>query len=573
MSLEEVLKAKKEGESRLPWGTCNLDDFRNYYQMFHEGKSRGEVKESDPNFYDALRGRKTLPPRKLVDKVLPESKRKDWGSMNLKEFKAYYKKNHEGKSRGEVAESDIRFYNALLRRKLIDKVILITTGLDGILEALEEDKKEFPWGTCNLDDFKNYYQMFHEGKSRGEVEESDPNFYSALWNRELVDKVLPESKYKDWSYFKNIEDWIEEYNKHPEWKGRSPQEMQKDKESGASSFYSSFIFWMCKQTKNKEERERLRSIIFQYKLRINYASSNIPKCFERKHTGNRKRSQKHKGKLDEKIQEKFDKGVLFEQFAGLILKYLYPGELVLGQYCLNVNARKKIFINRIDWKVKDEVYEIKIGSPFSSQNIRETIEKQVPYCDGRFKHHLVTLDNYMLEEDLKDKTEQISIWDLIKGNEEFVKLAEKISSNKILIEDYKPMINFTYTSIVKANNIRKNSTQAENIALNAVRKLNDGSYKNEKNLFYCNPLRAIFEYKEKLYQDYIDISNFLKEEPQEKEIETKEAARPQTKERFKKFDLDKIAEIWQILPSEQQMIFLEYIGKQTKKSDYVQGKV
>jgi hypothetical protein len=60
MSLDNLLKAKQEGAERLPWKDLSKEDFKRYYVMFHNGKSKPRVKEDDLRFYDALKERKYL---------------------------------------------------------------------------------------------------------------------------------------------------------------------------------------------------------------------------------------------------------------------------------------------------------------------------------------------------------------------------------------------------------------------------------------------------------------------------------------------------------------------------------
>jgi hypothetical protein len=57
MSLDNLLKAKQEGEKRLPWKDLSKEDFKKYYSLFHEGKSKPRMKEDDLRFYDALKER------------------------------------------------------------------------------------------------------------------------------------------------------------------------------------------------------------------------------------------------------------------------------------------------------------------------------------------------------------------------------------------------------------------------------------------------------------------------------------------------------------------------------------
>lgn len=60
------------------------------------------------------------------------------------------------------------------------------------------------WSKFTEEDFKRYYEEHFNGMSIGEVEKRDQRFYSALWNRGLIDEVLPIRKRKKrikWSNF------------------------------------------------------------------------------------------------------------------------------------------------------------------------------------------------------------------------------------------------------------------------------------------------------------------------------------------------------------------------------------
>ena len=46
-----------------------------------------------------------------------------------------------------------------------------------------------------------------------------------------------------YAHLTSIDDWVSEFEKHPEWQGRSTHQMRKDKESGANAFYQAFRKW------------------------------------------------------------------------------------------------------------------------------------------------------------------------------------------------------------------------------------------------------------------------------------------------------------------------------------------
>ena len=170
MGLNELLDAI-EKQKRLPWRTCNLADFRNYYTMFHEGRSKSQINQTNSSFYQILSN------KGLLDQVLPKSKYKSWMHMKIKDFKAYYKNHYNGKSRREVERIGDGFYQMLLVRGLVDKVL---------------PKSRYKcWKYMDLDDFKEYYKERYDEKSRREVKRKNLSFYRILHKKRLLDEVLP----------------------------------------------------------------------------------------------------------------------------------------------------------------------------------------------------------------------------------------------------------------------------------------------------------------------------------------------------------------------------------------------
>jgi len=192
MGLNKLLGAI-EKQKCLPWHACSLADFRNYYTMFHEGRNKIQVSKIDRDFYQ------TLSNKRLVDKVLPRPKYRCWMHMNIRDFKDYYKKHYNGESRREVERRGDGFYQTLLVRGLVDKV-------------LPRPKYKY-WKNMGLDEFKEYYKERYDGKSRGEVRRKDLSFYRILYKKRLLDQVLPKSKYNHWK-FMDIDDFKEYYKEH-----------------------------------------------------------------------------------------------------------------------------------------------------------------------------------------------------------------------------------------------------------------------------------------------------------------------------------------------------------------------
>ncbi|MGV8171539.1 MAG: hypothetical protein ACP5OA_02490 [Candidatus Woesearchaeota archaeon] len=123
------------------------------------------------------------------------------------------------------------------------------------------------------------YQLFHalhpewNGKSTHEMHQDKTTgasaFYKAFnrWintfpakeRKILKENVFPDMR-EDWSTLNTIDDWKAYFNSHPEWYGKSTEEMQKDKVSGGIKFYHSFNRWM----KNfpTTDRKNLKEQIF-----------------------------------------------------------------------------------------------------------------------------------------------------------------------------------------------------------------------------------------------------------------------------------------------------------------------
>jgi len=183
MGLNVLLDAI-EKQKCLPWHACSLADFRNYYTMFHEGRNKIQVSKIDSEFYQTLGG------KGLVDKVIPRPKYRHWMHMKIKDFREYYKKYYNGMSRREVERRGDGFYQTLLVRGLVDKV-------------LPKPRYKY-WKNMGLDEFKEYYQEHYGGMSRREVRRKDPSFYRIVHKKRLLDEVLPKLKpINQKSYLKN----------------------------------------------------------------------------------------------------------------------------------------------------------------------------------------------------------------------------------------------------------------------------------------------------------------------------------------------------------------------------------
>jgi len=183
MGLNDLLYSI-ENQKRRPWRTCSLADLRNYYTIFYEGEGRSQVNEVDGGFYS------TLLHMGLLEEVFPKTKTKVWRHMKIKDFRAYYKTHYNGMSRREVERIGDGFYQMLLIRGLVNKV-------------LPKSRYKY-WKNMGLNEFKEYYQEHYDGMSRREVRKKDPSFYRIVHKKGLLDEVLPKLKpINQKSYLKN----------------------------------------------------------------------------------------------------------------------------------------------------------------------------------------------------------------------------------------------------------------------------------------------------------------------------------------------------------------------------------
>jgi hypothetical protein len=76
----------------------------------------------------------------------------------------------------------------------------------------------------------------------------------------------------------------------------------------------------------------------------------------------------------------FLKGEAFEQLVGIFLLAAYPEKKVIPQYCLTVDEKGEFFGDRADYRVGDEIFEIKWGG--HAENIAATYQKHSKLLEG-----------------------------------------------------------------------------------------------------------------------------------------------------------------------------------------------
>ena len=139
------------------------------------------------------------------------------------------------------------------------------------------------------------------------------------------------------------------------------------------------------------------------------------------------------------------KGLAFEQVVGVLLATLNPEASIIGQYCLQVEAKKGvggsgIYRVRVDWCVKSEgeekgkekIKEVKWGR--ATHNINETYYKHAQHLDGRDYGLVMLTENeevpcYTLFSGLAEKSElKGKLLDLVAKLTEIENMAHKSSA-------------------------------------------------------------------------------------------------------------------------------------------------
>lgn len=168
--------------------------------------------------------------------------------------------------------------NNIIRVKKLAKYISENTDSYAPYKILKE-----------LSDFQLYYSIHPEwiGKNSSQMHKNKElggiNFYSAFLNwtkkeskgnkkyqKELLYKLFPREK-KDWTEFKEVDDWKKYHDSIPEWIGKSPTEIRKDEENKGHKFYCSFNKWTRKIAENDfDYRLKLFQMVYgtEYTLHI-----------------------------------------------------------------------------------------------------------------------------------------------------------------------------------------------------------------------------------------------------------------------------------------------------------------
>jgi hypothetical protein len=159
------------------------------------------------------------------------------------------------------------------------------------------------------------------------------------------------------------------------------------------------------------------------------------------------------------------KGLAFEQVVGVLLATLNPEASIIGQYCLQVEAKKGvggsgIYRVRVDWCVKSEgeekdkekINEVKWGG--ATHNINETYHKHAEHLDGRDYWLVMLKENekvprHTLFSDLAEKSElKDKLLDLVAKLTEIENMAlESSASNNEAILRFNAINRYLYSGL------------------------------------------------------------------------------------------------------------------------------
>jgi SNF2 family DNA or RNA helicase/ubiquinone/menaquinone biosynthesis C-methylase UbiE len=103
--------------------------------------------------------------------------------------------------------------------------------------------------------------LFNEEDARKALREHELDLQLLAEDRYRRKLQKPKIEKKDWSKLQTIEDWVEEFFRHPEWIGNSTSQIQKENVDGRH-FYNAFRKWATTNSSTDQERRKLVEQIF-----------------------------------------------------------------------------------------------------------------------------------------------------------------------------------------------------------------------------------------------------------------------------------------------------------------------
>ncbi len=211
----------------------------------------------------------------------------------------------------------------------------------------------------------------------------------------------------------------------------------------------------------------------------------------------------------------FLKGEALEQVVGLLLLSRFPDQQVIPQYCIKVDPKQAYYGMRADYKVGDDIYEVKWGH--ATDNINETAEKhkkalglkQANYrmillnSNPEVKHDYALFHNLNRGLGVSEKLNQ-----LIRYIQELTE-----ANNSEVLEKLR---DYFYGLVMKANSLENDERK------NFLAKELDGLLTSEDKLEYAkkhsyalySQLEAYFDYEGNLYRGLITPKALIEESPE-----------------------------------------------------------
>jgi hypothetical protein len=255
-------------------------------------------------------------------------------------------------------------------------------------------------------------------------------------------------------------------------------------------------------------------------LSLHLTSTKRPRLFNREKSKQvrlvpRTKSLKTNLETRSKPLTVFAKGEAFEQVVGLLLASLDPEKMIVPQYCLRVEPENKYFGMRADYKVGDEIYEVKWGK--ASSNITETYHKHMAHLPEGMNYHLLMLEaNGEISLPYKRFDFMAASSPLKEGFKELETYLRELVENDAGFE-LEEVRNYLYGLVMKANKLfgklRLEFIATELTNLFAETGESRRAYMKTHNYALYSPLEAYCEYKGKLWRDLIEVRALDKERP------------------------------------------------------------
>ncbi len=250
----------------------------------------------------------------------------------------------------------------------------------------------------------------------------------------------------------------------------------------------------------------------------------------------------------------FIKGEAFEQLVGVFLAYKYPEEKIIPQYCLIVDPQKGYYGLRADYKVGNDIYEIKWGG--ATEAIDECTEKQIKHIQEGMNYKLIScVLNEKTKETFTPFLEEVK--EKLKNDdcvEIFSNLTEKLKelANLDDVETLKKYRNAFFSIYVNAMGVENRQEYIEEMTMGIATTTNLDKFIKANDLEESPAsLDANFEYKENLYQGKVLFSKHQEENvdkfKEEKDVEEGAEDLPRANENNELIiDGDKYLNIYQL---------------------------